>query len=121
MDINLELNVVQDVVQDSDIVASIITAIETHNTIAFTYNKDVAFSGIRKVNPHCLYWKDNNKQILLDGVQIQGDSKSGIKSFKQFDLEFVKDVIILDEQFTIHRSYNPTSDRYKNEIIGIVD
>jgi hypothetical protein len=121
MDINLELNVVQDVVQDSDIVASIVTAIETHNTIAFSYNKDVAFSGIRKVQPHCLYWNNTNDKILLDAVQVQGDSKSGIKSFKQFDIKFVKDVIILDEQFTINRSYNPKSERYKNEIIGIVD
>jgi hypothetical protein len=117
--LNLELNL--NVVQDNDIVTTIITAIETHNAIAFKYCKDIGYTGLRKVNPHNLYWSADNKNLLLDAVQVTGDSKTGLKSFKQFNLEYVKDVIILDEQFSIHKSYNSKSDRYRDSIIGIVD
>ena len=105
---------------DADRLSSIIGAIETHNAVTFTYHKDPAFVGVRTVQPHNLYWNKDNTKLLLDGVQIEGDSKSGIKSFKQFDTKFIESAIILDESFTINSSYNSKSDRYKNSILGII-
>jgi hypothetical protein len=105
----------------SETIVSIVGAIESHNSIAFRYTKDIAFSKMRTVQPHNLYWSHDNRKLLVDAVQVQGDSKSGIRSFKQFDTEYMQDVIILADTFEIHRQYNPKSDRYNNSIIGVLD
>jgi hypothetical protein len=105
---------------DTELLASIILAIETHNSIAFEYAKDVGFNGIRKCNPHNIYWNKDNTKLMLDAVQFEGDSKTGIESFKQFDTSYMKSCIILDDIFTIHPSYKSKSDRYKNSVLGII-
>jgi hypothetical protein len=107
--------------KNADTLASIIRAIESHNTIAFQYHKDLDFSGVRTVHPHHVYWNKDNKQIMLDAVQMEGDTKSGIKTFKQFDTMLIKDCIILAETFSVHTGYNGTSKRYERSILGIVD
>ena len=106
---------------DVDTMSNIILAIETNNVVAFEYHKDVGFTDIRKVLPHNLYWNKDDSKVLLDGYQISGDSKSGIKSFKQFDCKFIKACIILDEKFTIQKGYNATSDRYSKSILGVIE
>ena len=106
---------------DVDLLAGVIAGIETHNAIAFEYHKDPAFVGTRKVQPHNLYWNKDNSKLLCDAVQIEGDSKSGIKSFKQFNTEHMKDCIVLDDKFIIHKQYNATSDRYNNSVLGIIE
>jgi hypothetical protein len=106
---------------DVDLLSSIIGSIETNNALAFRYTKDIGFEGVRKVHPHNLYWNKDNTKVLLDAVQVSGDSKSGIKSFKQFDTKYIKNCIILDEKFTIDRAYNSKSDRYNNSILGIIE
>lgn len=122
-----KLNMVKEIKKqfdgDVDTLSSLISAIETHNIVAFRYTKDVNASGIRKVLPHNLYWNKDNSNVMLDAFQIQGDSASanGIKSFKQFNCKHVKDCIILNDKFEIQKQYNATSDRYNNSILGIVD
>ncbi len=104
---------------DIEVLANIILSIETHNQIAFQYKKDLEFSKVRKVLAHNIYWNKNEDKVMLDGFQIEGDSKSGVMSFKQFDCKFIESCIILDEKFNVHEKYNPTSDRYNNSILGI--
>jgi hypothetical protein len=107
--------------RDSETLACIIRAIESHNTIAFQYHKDLDFAGVRTVHPHNVYWNKDNKQIMLDAVQMEGDTKSGIRCFKQFDTMLIKDCIILAETFDVHTGYNATSKRYERSILGIQD
>ncbi|MEE9437583.1 MAG: hypothetical protein V3V14_01205 [Saprospiraceae bacterium] len=107
---------------DIEILATIILAIETHNSIAFQYTKDVDYNEVRNVFPHNIYWNSEHTKVMLDGFQINGCSKSGkINSFKQFDCTFIKSCIVLDEKFHIQESYNSQSNRYKDSIIGVVD
>lgn len=102
----------------TDILATIISAIETNNMIEFCYEKELLSSNKRTVSPHNLYW--NNNKLLLDGFQTQGDSKTNtLQSFKQFDTNFIRSVLILDNQFEINKQYNPTSDRYKDSVLGV--
>jgi hypothetical protein len=107
--------------KNADTLASIIRAIESHYSIAFKYCKDLDFSGVRTVQPHNVYWNKDNNIIMLDAVQIEGDSKSGIKTFKQFDTMLIKDCIILADTFSVHTGYNSKSVRYNNSILGIQD
>ena len=109
-------------IADIETLGNIILAIETHNSIAFQYTKDLDFSNVRKVYPHNIYWNSDNTKVMLDGFQVDGVSKSAsLNSFKQFDCNLIKSCIVLDEKFHIQESYNPRSNRYNNCILGIVD
>jgi predicted DNA-binding transcriptional regulator YafY len=103
------------------VLAEILLAIETNNSIEFEYHKEILNSSKRKVNPHNLYWNKDNTKVMLDGFQISGDSKSNqLESFKQFDTNFIKSALILDETFSINEKYNSKSDRYNNSILGVI-
>lgn len=107
--------------EQTQILASIIHAIETNNSMEFEYHKEVLNSKKRIVNPHNLYWNKDNTKVMLDGFQISGDSKTNkLESFKQFDSKFIKAVLILDDTFAINEKYNAKSDRYNNSILGVV-
>jgi hypothetical protein len=106
--------------KETQVLASIVTAIETNNSIQFCYTKEILSSGIRVVNPHNLYWNKDNTKILLDGFQTQGSSKTEtLQQFKQFDVKFITDVLILNDTFEINKTYNPESKRYNNSILGV--
>lgn len=106
---------------ETQVLADIISAIETNNAIEFEYHKEILNSNVRIVNPHNIYWNKDNTKILLDGFQLSGDSKSGtLQSFKQFNTEYIKSVLILDNTFSINEKYNPKSDRYNNSILGVI-
>jgi hypothetical protein len=110
------------VVPNVEILATIILAIETHNSLAIQYTKDVDYNEVRTVYPHNLYRNSDNTKVFIDGFQIDGASKSGkINSFKQFNCEFIKSCCVLDDKFHIQKGYNSQSNRYNNSIIGIVD
>jgi hypothetical protein len=101
--------------------AEIVHAIETNNQIEIEYHKEILNSSKRIINPHNLYWNRDNTKLMLDGFQISGDSKTNsIESFKQFDTEFIKNVLILDNTFSINEKYNSKSDRYNNSVLGVV-
>jgi hypothetical protein len=117
----IEKNVKENYENDIQILAEIILSIETKNAIEFLYTKELEFSKSRKILAHNLYWNPDNTKVILDGFQITGDSKTGIlKSFKQFDCKYIKNVFILDEKFDIQDGYNGNSIRYKNSILGII-
>ena len=107
--------------KQTQVLADIINAIETNNKIEFCYTKEILNSSKRIVSPHNIYWNKDNTKVMLDAFQISGDSKSNtLESFKQFDTNFIKSVLILDDTFSINEKYNAKSDRYKNSILGVI-
>jgi len=110
----------QDRVVEIRIRANIINAIDNKQALLFIYNKDVSANKPRKVYPHNFYWNKDNSKLLLDAYQVSGDSLTQqVQTFKQFDVSYIANCIILNESFVIQSDYNGLCDRYKNSVCEV--
>lgn len=97
----------------------LIQAIQNKQMISFNYIEKDALRNIRKAAPHALFISTaNNKNI--DAFQYDGYSKKGgLPAWRQFTLENIRDVILLDENFEIAHGYNPFSEKYQRVICKV--
>jgi predicted DNA-binding transcriptional regulator YafY len=92
-------------------------AIKEKKVVEFNYK----WEGIRKWNPHAIYKHGNTENIILDLYQVSWYSSTyeKIPWWREFSIENISSVNILNETFNVNDWYNTNSDRYKNSIIKI--
>ncbi|MFX0099189.1 MAG: hypothetical protein ACFFCS_06370 [Candidatus Hodarchaeota archaeon] len=78
---------------------------------------EVDYEGRRIVEPYIIYLSNTGK-YLIDCFQLEGSSKSG-KSYgwKIFDINKLKILSILEDNFEIRREYNPLNRERYSKII----
>lgn len=88
------------------------TAIEKRIVIEFDYNEE----GLRECEPHALY-RNKKGEILVDCYQTCGHSSQGLPAWKQFKLNKISDLTVIDGlTYGIQKGFNPESTRYVNLI-----
>lgn len=93
----------------------LIEAISSRSLINFTYDDHL----IRNAAPHAIYVSTARNECL-DAFQYAGYSKSGnLPAWRNFKLEKIRNLEILDSKFEIAEGYNPYSNKYQNSIYKI--
>ncbi len=95
----------------------IISAINSRRLISFEYiNANDMIKRHRIGEPHALFNHNTTKNLTVDVYQTGGysSSTSNIDDWRDFILDRMSNVIILEDRFEPRPSYNPNSDRYKN-------
>jgi len=97
----------------------IVEAIKNRSSVSFTYLEKEARRDIRRAAPHALFISTaENKNV--DAFQYDGYSKKGgLPAWRQFTVDNIRDLILLDEHFDIAPGYKPYSDKYKNYICKV--
>ena len=72
-------------------------AIESRHVISFFYTGD-SLPGYRTVEPHMIALNPKDA-LCLSAWFLSGTSKSGTQGFKEYKMDFVSDVTVLEEQF----------------------
>lgn len=96
----------------------IVTAIQHRRLVAFSYVKDEMVS-LRTCHPHILYISTAGN-TCLDCYQVAGPSHGPLPGWRAFDLEFVRNVQILDEKFAPDIAYNPLNAKRYPQILAQV-
>ncbi len=97
-----------------DTLSLISEAIAEKKEIRFNYKGE----GMRKVKPHVVY--ENHKgNTILDAYQVSGNTNSFNGHWKQFNLNSIDTIQILDEAFKIEEGFNSKSGRYLQAITKI--
>ncbi len=92
--------------------SQLIQAINNRNLINFTYDN----RPIRSAAPHAIYISSANNECL-DAFQYDGYSKSGnLPAWRNFKLEKINNLEILEEKFDIADGYKSHSSKYNNYI-----
>lgn len=84
------------------------TAIQERRFVNFHYEDQP----IRKAAPHAIY-KSTAGNLNLDAFQYDGYSKTGsLPDWRNFTLDKIRNVELLDENFDIANGYKPNSSKY---------
>ncbi|MCH8519915.1 MAG: hypothetical protein LAT82_04130 [Nanoarchaeota archaeon] len=99
-------------------------AIENYNQIKFRYEKPNENHkwGERIGNPHSVYISRNEEigeHLKIDIFQESGIGTEVKESLKQFVIEYIKEVQILNSKFKKNNRYDPTGERYEKVIVCI--
>jgi hypothetical protein len=95
--------------------AELVRAIWEHRVVALRYDQDVAD---RRVQPHVLY-RTSAGDERLDIYQVEGPTHSGaLPEWRQFDLDRIRHLDVLDETFTLAPGYNPGGEKYRHGVIA---
>ena|SRR3989338_4265370 len=90
-------------------------AIEARRFVSFTYEDKL----IRKASPHAVYYSTTGK-LNLDAFQYDGYSKTGkLPDWRNFTLDKIRHLQILDEKFEVAPGYKPHSIKYSRAICKI--
>ena len=93
----------------------LIEAISSRRLINCTYDDHL----IRNAAPHAIYMSTAGNECL-DAFQYDGYSKSGnLPDWRNFKLEKIHNLEILDTKFEIAKGYNPYSTKYQNSIYKV--
>ena len=100
------------------------SAINSKRQIEFKYQKEGGTLHKRIGNPHALFidiTKEGEKRLYLDLVQTGGQSKKpkDLPAWRVFIVDYMSDVILLDEYFETDKDYNPKAVRYSKIIAKI--
>ncbi|OGF33559.1 hypothetical protein A2223_02295 [Candidatus Falkowbacteria bacterium RIFOXYA2_FULL_35_8] len=97
----------------------IIEAIKNKKMISFTYIEKEALRDIRRAAPHAFFVSTaGNKNV--DAFQYDGYSKKGsLPAWRQFTIDNIRDLVLLDENFEVAHGYNPYSKQYDRAICKI--
>lgn len=97
-------------------------AIKSKKPISFKYEKPDKIKGERIGNPHAIYYTGDDN-ILVDIFQTSGasDTPDNLPDWRQFYLEFIKDVNLLKDEpsFDVADGYDSHSPRYQKAIVKI--
>jgi hypothetical protein len=92
-------------------------AISLRRQLEFEYEGEGKAPGPRTFSPHVLF-RTRNGPLYIDGMQTAGASTSGsLPGWRQFNLERVVAVVLLEEAFDLDPEYDPSAPRYKSGII----
>lgn len=98
-------------------------AINSQRSIEFEYIREDKTSGKRKGNPHALFVYPGKNTIEIHIFQTEGVSDSQaerpIPSWRLFIVEFMENIRILEEKFSVAEGYNPDASFYENAIAKI--
>ena len=104
-----------------DTIELLTLAIQQKKQVSFEYDSPERAVGVRFGNPHAIFIStaDNlNIDIYkLDGVRT--DTTKIIPAWRQYKVKDIKNVIILDQEFSPAVGYNPTSKQYSRVIAKI--
>ncbi|HEX9667815.1 MAG TPA: hypothetical protein VGA95_14805 [Thermodesulfobacteriota bacterium] len=95
----------------------IIEAIKSGYKVELNYKGE----GNRLVHPHALYRDKTSGTLKVDCYQEAGFSTKPheIPNWRQFDINLITSLRLLNESFTVASVYNPSSERYSNAIAMI--
>jgi hypothetical protein len=94
-------------------------AIHGHNVISFYYTGD-SLPGFRTVEPHMIAYNPKDA-LCLSAWFLSGTSKSGTQGFKEYKMDFVSQVTVLEQTFAGARpGYQPDGgNRFHNVQCGL--
>jgi hypothetical protein len=96
-------------------------AIQQKKQISYEYDSSEREVGVRFGNPHAIFIsKADNVNIdiyKLDGART--DKTKDLPAWRQYKVKNIKNVIILDQEFTSAVGYNPTSNQYSRVLSKI--
>lgn len=92
-------------------------AIKSKQSISFNYKKE----GVRIGNPHALYNYTTKKGVTstkIDIYQSSGYSSNPkqLPTFREFNIAYITDIELLNNNFEPSSDYNSISERYSNSI-----
>ncbi|MFH1711904.1 MAG: WYL domain-containing protein [Patescibacteria group bacterium] len=88
------------------------TAIQERRFVNFHYED----KPIRKAAPHAIYYSTAD-HLNLDVFQYGGYSKTGsLPDWRNFTLDKIRNVELLDENFEIANGYKPSSSKYSRYV-----
>lgn len=95
-------------------------AIKEKKQISFEYhNPSKPYEwGSRIGNPHIIYIQ-NNTHNRIDIVQLSGEGTNNPSLLKQFLIEQIKNVQVLDNTFSICQMFNSNAPRYLKKLVDI--
>jgi len=97
----------------------LIQAIETRKMVSFIYIEKDARRDIRMAAPHALFISTAGHKNI-DAFQYDGYSKQGnLPDWRQFTIDNIRDIDILDESFEIAHGYNQNSSKYQRVICKV--
>ena len=95
---------------------ALIAAIEHHHVVTLRYGRRLE---PRRVLPHVLYLTATGRP-MLDAYQLSGPTTSGpLPGWREFALERIVRLEVLDERFLPVPDYQPESERYAHGVVAM--
>jgi hypothetical protein len=95
---------------------ALIAAIEEHHVVALRYGRRPE---PRHLLPHVLYLTSTGRP-MLDAYQLSGPTTSGpLPGWREFALERIVRLEVLEERFLPVPDYHPESPRYEHGVVAM--
>jgi hypothetical protein len=97
------------------------SAIQQKKQISYEYDAPERAVGVRIGNPHAIFISTSDN-VNIDIYKISGvtsDPTKPLPAWRQYKVQNIRNVVILDTVFTIAPGYNPTSKQYARVIAKI--
>lgn len=97
------------------------SAIQQKKQITYEYDSPGRAVGVRIGNPHAIFIS-TAENVNIDIYKIDGvktDPAKPLPAWRQYKVKDMKNVVILDKEFSTADGYNPTSKQYARVITKI--
>jgi hypothetical protein len=103
-----------------EIIEILLLAIKQKKQIRYEYDLPGRAIGTRIGNPHAIFISSTEK-INIDIYKHNGvcSDLKPIPAWRQYTIKHIRNVVILDEEFTVAIGYNPISKQYNRVIAKI--
>ncbi len=104
-----------------DTIEILTSAIQHKKQISYEYDAPDRAVGVRIGNPHAIFIS-TAENVNIDIFKLGGvktDPAKPLPAWRQYKVKNIKNVVILDQNFSTADGYNPTSKQYARVIAKI--